>query len=277
MIPDDPRSLLPGHVTGALNRTESDRLMAGALADQDLFDKLMEAEPVRQALADPVFRRSLRAELREKRLAEGVPFGERLRRFLFQPMVIPAATLALTLMVVFLVKQGALEPDSTVVQLAIPPGGGPVLRAAGFIEVREGEPARLEQVRQQPPQRRAQGGAIGLDQPGDSPTYKVGDAMRLGFRLPDDANIMVTEDRADGSTVRLFPNVFHSSSFVRGGEEIIIPPAGQGQLSVSGPPGRRVLKVLVFPPNIDPMDFSQPWDRIQQQATVLTKTYEVAP
>lgn len=274
-MPNDPRRLLPGHITGALNKTESDHLMSGALGDQDVFNELMEAEPLRQALQDPVFRASLKAELRQKRLAEGVPFFERARRFLFQPFVLPAVSLALTALVVMLVRQGALAPDSTVVQLAIPVGGGELLKSAGFFEVREGEAARLDQVRQQPPQRAAKSGAIGLDRPGDQPAYRIGDPMRLGFRLPSDANIMVIEERADGSTVRLFPNRFQSSAAIRAGEDVLIPPTGQGPLTVDGPAGRRVLKVLIFPPSIDPMDFSQPWDRIQGEATVLTKSYDV--
>jgi hypothetical protein len=275
MPPTDPRQLVPGFTTGALTRSESDHLMSNALADQALFDELMEAEPVRQALGDPVFRSKLKAELRERRLAEGLTIGERMRRFFLQPWVLPAVSLALTALIVFAVRQGMIHKDSPVVQVALPASTGEVLRAAGILEVREGEPERLEQVRRQPAQRPAAGSVITLSRTGDNSVYRVGEPMRIGFRVPMAANIMVIEERADGSVARLFPNKLQSSSRVEAGESVVIPPVGQGDLEVAGAPGRRMLKVLVFPPEVDPMDFTQPWDSIAGKATVLTKPFEV--
>lgn len=275
---EDPRALVAGHVVGNLSRKEKDELAASALGDQDLFDQMMEAEPAKQALADPQFRRSLSLDLRERRLAEGVPFTERLRRFFVHPVVIPALTLALTAIIVVQIRRGALSPDSPIAQVAMPPGAGPVLTLAGILPTPQpGELGRLEQVRQSPPTNPAAGGAIGLDRSGDRPVYRAGEPLRVGFRLPQDANVMVIEERPDGTSVRLFPNLLQSSSAVRGNEQTIIPPPGQGQLPVTGPAGTHTIKVLVFPNTVDPMDFSRSWSEVSAQAKVLTKSYEVAP
>jgi hypothetical protein len=114
-----------------------------------------------------------------------------------------------------------------------------------------------------------------LDRPGRSPVYQVGDRQRIGFRLEQDANVVLWEERADGGSFRLFPNRFQSSPFVEAGKTALIPPAGQGDLAVQAPAGPRVLRLLIFPPNRNPLDGQDSWDRLRQEAREVRLVYEV--
>jgi hypothetical protein len=274
VIPDDPRKLIGGHITGSLDKSESDRLMARAVEDQALFDELLDVEPLRGVLAEEDFREQLVADLRARLALQPIPLWERLRRMLFRPMVIPALGLIAATVVVLMIRQGVLREDSGIAQVALGPAGVPLLRAAGILDVREGEPERLRQVQAEPAPETASG-SIAFDRGGNQPEYRVGDPIRIGFRIAENASVMVIEERSDGSAVRLYPNRYQSSAEVTAGETVWIPPGGQGPLEVDGPPGKRLIRVLVFPANVDPLDFTRPWNSIRQQATAFEKTYEV--
>jgi hypothetical protein len=272
----DPRILLGGHVTGSLNKSESRRLTDAALDDQDIFDELLDLDPLRGVLADAQFRYRLMAELRERVAREGTPVAERLRRLFFRPMVIPTLMAAVTVLLVVLVRQGILHESSPVVQVALGPAGVPLLREAGILDSRAGEAERLREVQEQPV-RKSASGSLAFDRTGDSPAYRIGDPIRIGFKAPTDSSIVIVEERPDGTVTRLFPNRFQSSSRVDAGQTIWVPPAGQGPLEVDGPTGPRTVRVLVFPPDVNPLDPDQPWAEIRQKASVLEKTYEVQP
>lgn len=95
---DKPRHLLSGYAAGILDRDEHHDLMAAALEDQDVFDRLVEEESWRRIFNAPGMRRELLETLDEP---------GRLARF-FNWLRLPQAqvamgTLAMSLMMVFLV------------------------------------------------------------------------------------------------------------------------------------------------------------------------------
>jgi Domain of unknown function (DUF4384) len=271
----DPRMLTGGHVTGSLNRTEEKQLMAAALENQELFDEMLDLEPLRSALAAPEFRAQLRSDLRERVESQRIPIWERLRRLFWRPGVLPALSTIAVVCLIVLVRQGVLRQDSQVVTVALGPAG-PLLRAAGLLDVRDGDDRLMRDVREQPVEKAASG-AIAFDRSGNAPSYRVGDPLRIGFKVAQDASIVVVEERDDGTVTRLFPNRFQSSALVSGGQTIWVPPAGQGPLEVDGTPGRRTIRVLVFPSDVDPMDPNEPWEKLRLRASVLQKSFEVRP
>jgi hypothetical protein len=80
----DPDALLLGHSSGELTPVERRALMETAAADQDVFDSLMEADEIREALADPEQRR---------RAAAVLDAWERREKSAPQPAAAPAAAL----------------------------------------------------------------------------------------------------------------------------------------------------------------------------------------
>src|SRR5580658_5733638 len=102
----DPRMLTGGYVTGSLNRTEEKQLMAAALENQELFDEMLDLEPLRSALAAPQFRAQLKSELRERVESQRIPVWERLRRLFWRPGVLPALSTIAVVCLIVLVRQG---------------------------------------------------------------------------------------------------------------------------------------------------------------------------
>jgi hypothetical protein len=68
----DPRSLAGGHATGTLAPEEKRELYRGALRDQELFDALMDEEPLRELLEDSVARQRLLAIVAEEEPQRGM-------------------------------------------------------------------------------------------------------------------------------------------------------------------------------------------------------------
>src|SRR6266496_6466876 len=60
---DNPADLLPRYCSGQLTPDEERSLLLSAAADQDIFDQLMEAEVLRDALNSPELRNYLRGAL----------------------------------------------------------------------------------------------------------------------------------------------------------------------------------------------------------------------
>ena len=277
--PPDPYNLLGGYATGTLTRTERDILMEAALRDDHLFAELADEEDLRLVLADEPFRQSLLSQLQALQPAPSRP--SRLRdlashlmpRFHFGWLTATGAVAAL--IVILLVRQGSVSETSSLAKIMLGPGTLPALHAAGILE----EPAAPERdlearARTEPPPG-ANDAAIALDRPGAAPEYRPGDRMRIGFRVANDSRVLLLEERPDGTTARLFPNRFQSSTTVRGNAMVMLPPAGQGDLEVEGPPGRRTLRLLIFPANIDPLAPDIQWDRIKAQAKATQRDYVV--
>ena len=268
--PPDPYNLLGGYATGSLTRTERDILMEAALRDDHLFAELAEEEDLRLVLADEPFRQRLISELQARQVV--APRPSRLRilaqhltpRFHFGWLTAAGAVAAL--IVIVLIRQGTVSETSPLAKIMLGPGTLPALHSAGILEEPGVAERDLESGARTEPPPSASDAAIALDRTGAVPEYRPGDRMRIGFRVANDSRALLLEERPDGATVRLFPNRFQSSTAVRGNEMVMIPPAGQGDLEVEGQSGRRTLRLLIFPANIDPLAPDTQWDRIKGQA-----------
>ncbi len=277
--PTDPYNLLGGYATGTLTRTERDILMEAALHDDRLFAELAEEEDLRLVLAHEPFRQRLLSELQTRHVTAPRPSRLRLLaqhlmpRFHFGWLTATAAIAAL--IVIVLIRQGTVSETSPLAKIVLGPGSLPALHSAGILEEPGATERDLEARARTEPPTPAGDASIALDRPGAAPEYHPGDRMRIGFRVANDSRALLLEERPDGATVRLFPNRFQSSTAVRGNEIVMIPPAGQGDLEVEGQSGRRTLRLLIFPANIDPLAPDIQWDRIKAQARATHRDYVV--
>jgi hypothetical protein len=272
--------LIGGYATGTLTRTEKQKLMRAALEDPELFAELVEEDDLREALEDESFRQSLLGRLRESLPDAGTrrqeEFGVRffLTR-LFRTPWLTAAGLAAAMLVVLLIRQGLLPESSPLAQVVLGPGTMPALHTAGILAT-PGESEREFAVtsRAEPPVP-ARDATLALDRPGKEPEYRIGDRQRIGFRLASPGNALLIEDRADGTAVRLFPNRYQSSPEVKAGETILVPPAGQGDLEVEAPAGHRRLRLLIFPPGVDPLAPGANPAQLRAQSRQAEKDYTI--
>ncbi len=280
----DPEKLLGGWATGTLTKSEREILMRAALEDPSIFEQFVEEDDWRGALDDEDFRRQLRARLQHMEAARPRPWYHLLsvaaRNALRPQLLLPASALA-AVAVVMLIRQGVISETSPVAGVVLGPGTIPALHAAGLLEqpapqANRQEQQFVEQSRSAPP-RRSGGGSLGLDRSGSTPTYSLGDRQRIGISVARDSNVLLVEERGDGSVVRLFPNKFQSSPSIKASQTVLVPPAGQGDLAVEGPPGRRTLRLLIFPPDVDPLSPDVDWNQARQQASVVEKHYQVQP
>lgn len=276
MTPKDARYLLSGYATGTLTKTEREALARAVLEDPALFEEFVEEEDWRGALADQAFRQRLRSRLRDLTPPAPVPWSERLG-LVFRYRWITVATAAAALATIVLIRQGVIGESSPVARVVLGPDTIPALHAAGLLEPPTAPEKRLESESQSAPPARARGAALSLDRRGSNPVYTIGGRLRIGFRVPADGNVLLVEERAAGEPVRLFPNRFQSSAAVRANRTMLVPPAGQGDLEVDGPPGPRTLRLLVFPAGVDPLAEGIDWREVRDQALVVERTYEVKP
>lgn len=273
---EQARQLIGGYATGTLTKSERAALMEAALDDDSLFEALAQEEEIRGALADAEFRLKLRRRLHELNADTRIPFWGRFR-VLLRPQSIAAIGLAASIVVIVLIRNGVIGERSTVARVVLAPGTVPALHAAGILEEPTEEERKIADGSRTEPPAIADGAWIRLDRTGAPPAYRAGDRMRIGFSVPAASNALLVEERADGSTYRLYPNRYHSSARVNAGETVTIPPAGQGDLTVEGAPGLRTLRLLVFPAATDPMAGGVSWSTVRGMARMREQQYEVAP
>jgi hypothetical protein len=272
---DDAYRLLSEYAAGNLTEAERNRLAQEALADHAVFEAMVEEEAIREALEDKVFRRRVKERLRELG-AEGDPLLTRIFQYLVTPkgMITAGGALA-AIAITLLVQFGLLKPSGALIQVNLGPPNGPTATAASVA----GEPVTSESKvqdasRAQPPPSDSHA-ILQLDRPGRHPTYRIGDRQRIGFRLDQAANAIVWEELSSGPSYRLFPNRYQSSPLVEKGKTVLIPPPGQGDLSVQGPAGPRVLRLLILPPDRNPLDPANSWDELKRSAKEVRLVYEV--
>lgn len=259
---------------GSLTKTEASQLSRGALEDDAVMSALFEAEALRDALSDDRFRAKVQAKLRSQ-TSEHLSLIDRLGEFFNQRWVAPATvtlSVALAAVVAFLILFNG-QRERPEVQVALSGDMGPT-QAAGLVPVAGPELERWIRSESAPPERRAKA-SLGFDRDGSLPTYSIGDPQRIGFRLEQEARVVVLEERSDGSIVRLFPNPLQSDSLVQPGERILVPREGQGNMIVDGPTGKRKIRILVFPPDVDPLAPDQSWNLLQKSASTIERQYEV--
>lgn len=88
--------------------------------------------------------------------------------------------------------------------------------------------------------------------------YRIGEAVRFQLRTSRDAYITLVDIGTSGGITMLFPNRFHQSHFVKGGETVMIPPPDAGfNLVVDGPPGIEQVRLIATeePVKFHPDDF----------------------
>jgi hypothetical protein len=268
MNPQNPRDLLGSYALGGLTDEEKESLFQAALRDQSLFDELVREERVRLALLDPDNRALLDRAMRQ----EPEPaIAEKFAAWFRQPRHFGLLAVAAALAVTIFVWTGSLGT-----RLAVPldPTRAPALsmlsvQSSEAPEVPQHDFAQLFQLS---PKRRV-AVRLGLNKPGNTPEYRIGEPIRIGLSIESDANCVLLDREGDLSVVRLFPNKFMSSTLVRGPQTLFVPPAGQGNMTVAGPPGLHELRLVVVPPDVT-LDASAPasW---ADKASVVTRTYRV--
>jgi hypothetical protein len=259
------RDLVGGWAAGNLTPEERRALARAALEDQEIFDQLASEEPLRDLIADPRSRAAL-LEALETRPGPGV-----LRWFPPQRAwaLAAAATLAIAALGIYLFLRPATEPGVRLAAagpLSAPEAASPPMRHAPgeYVFTLRGEaPGRAE---------------LQLDRGGPLPTYAPGDPLRLGFRVSAPASVVVVEVReAERQAVVLFPNRWSPSARVEGGKLQLVPPEGAGNLQVTGRPGHRVLLLLAYSPDVDPLASPEPPDSLPLLATTRLELQVLPP
>ncbi len=112
----------------------------------------------------------------------------------------------------------------------------------------------------------------------DKRSYRIGEHVRFGLRVSRDAYVTLINIGTGGDVTILYPNRFHPTHFVRGGQEVAIPPADSGfTLVVKGPTGFDQVRAVATedPVMFQPGDFAgQPTafrslDRVQTRGLAV--------
>ena len=113
----------------------------------------------------------------------------------------------------------------------------------------------------------------------DKPAYRIGETVTFKLRVNRDAYVTLVDIGTSGDVTVLYPNRLHSSHFVRGGQEVMIPPADAGfVLTAQGPPGFDQIRAIATdePAKIHASDFGaqravfRSLDRIQTRDLAVT-------
>lgn len=79
----------------------------------------------------------------------------------------------------------------------------------------------------------------------DKGAYRIGETVRFGLRVSRDAYVTLVNIGTSGDVTIIYPNRFHPSHFVRGGQDVLVPPADANfTLTVHGPPGLEQIRAI---------------------------------
>jgi len=70
----------------------------------------------------------------------------------------------------------------------------------------------------------------------DRPSYRIDDTIRFGLRVNRDAYVTLVNIGTSGDVTIIFPNRFHPTHFVRGGQDVTVPAADAGFVLTVLPP-----------------------------------------
>jgi hypothetical protein len=114
--------------------------------------------------------------------------------------------------------------------------------------------------------------------PGDgTATFTEGAALVISFRLAAAGRPLILEQRADRTIALLYPPVGQPSVVVPAGERVDVVDARGGTYTVQEPAGPRRLRLIVFPPDVDPFAI-QPVElsRLVSRLTIVERQYVAA-
>jgi hypothetical protein len=231
---DEAKRLLGGHATDTLTDAERRELMRAALADQETFDRLLEAEGLRELLADPAARQQV-----QEAIERPGPW-ERVRSFFFRPATL--ADLVAVAGVVFvavgsvLVYRAQVPTDRgraaarVLAPAALPPGA---LGRLAALPAHEAFPAGLE----------VEGRAVPL-------RVRPGEALSLRLTVRAPARVLVLASRPDGTVAQVWPGPALPPALVAAPA-----PGGPGvrrvQLAAPSVPGAHRLRLVAAPVDLD--------------------------
>lgn len=79
----------------------------------------------------------------------------------------------------------------------------------------------------------------------DKTAYRLGETIRFGLRVNRDAYVTLVNIGTSGDVTVIFPNRFHPDHLVRGGQDVMIPPADSGfTLTVQPPAGLEQVRAI---------------------------------
>lgn len=89
------------------------------------------------------------------------------------------------------------------------------------------------------------GGALQVKIWTDKGSYRIGETVRFGLRVNRDAYVTLVNIGTSGDVTIIYPNRFHPSHFVRGGQDVLIPPPDANfTLTVHGPAGLEQIRAI---------------------------------
>jgi hypothetical protein len=269
-VKPDVEALLAGRVAESLSDAENRRLYGAALEDQAVFDALAEQDELSEVLGDQGLRQRL-----AQRLADAKPATGRTRSL--QP-VYWLGTLAAAAGVAVVLWSGRPQPGPVASAPASasetrPLGRGltprPDPRATGAQAV----PLLLNLVFDLPLQ---DGGAKLVVSGGvPEPTLVEGEALRLGLTVDQPADVLLVEERPDGSRQVLYPLTGATPTRLEAGARVLVPPQGQPDRIVTGPPGVYRVRLAVFRPGIDPLALPNGTPDSHSVLAVVERLYRV--
>jgi len=85
----------------------------------------------------------------------------------------------------------------------------------------------------------------------DKPSYRIGDAVQFTLRANRDAYVTLINIGTSGDVTVLYPNSFSPNHFVRGGQDVTIPPPNSGfTLTAQAPIGFDQIRAIATEDNV---------------------------
>jgi hypothetical protein len=111
--------------------------------------------------------------------------------------------------------------------------------------------------------------------PGEELVLTEGAGVDLTFRVEAPARALVLEERAGIHLVQLYPAAGRFAEVLEAGQQVRVTASDGGPLVITDPPGKRRVRLVLFPPEVDPLRL-QPTElgRMGSQLTVLEARYE---
>jgi hypothetical protein len=242
--------MLERYRAGTLGEEEERKLFCSALEDDELLEAVENTALIDMATEAPANRRIVAQALQSQIDLERASARARRWRWVAACACAPAAVAIWFLLV------GPPSPGTSRVSPAFDSPGPDVIST-------EAEKALLLPGRLRL--------AAHLDRPGSNPVYRVGDILTLTVTDNDAGNLYAVE--RGPARIMLFPNTLQGSSSVVKNDRIVVDPDGRGGVTVKGPPGSRLLRVVLLPPELKLSGAA--FADLERRATVIDLPYTV--